>query len=591
MNRRFLSIALKWALVPAVVAVMLLAGSFGEKQQQAEARPAGVVALNESHCVTLGVAFGGIAGATAVFGCTGMMDQQEFQRYNACLQKLKDENGAPWCGSAPVPPARPQASDFAGIDLDANKVHIGQYYEIIAFVDDDFPVRFTTDRGHFVTTLATDAGQELLCEPGSTDYPGGTLDEDCDGDNLTVGDGVVVGRFVMEPGDGTDGVVNINVVQENIGWPVQLTVTGPPDEITMEPLFGKGTIQTGATPGTASCLFGLISGGIPFECEQADPTDCNAELSVDGVLGAGGKPEQTIIVTKALDSEGEEVSGALIGWYVVDQDGENVHDGRFYIPGVTTDVDLTNDLPTGGYFEQGGVQQGLQLTPTLDTGALGIAFPQFVCGGKKTGELTFEVKFDPGLIDVSPFADKGERERITLNVISGPEEIQLAADPPTIDCDGTSTSKVTATILNSEGDPVANGVDVNFSVVALGTANPLKTDSAAGAASTVVTPLSGAGDAVADGQPKGVTVNVEVIGDDDEPLAASILVGCSGGPPPPGTGSSAGAGGAPATGSIRPPDTGTGGLAGEGLAWWPFVVIGAAGAALAVAGTVSRRLE
>jgi hypothetical protein len=261
----------------------------------------------------------------------------------------------------------------------------------------------------------------------------------------------------------------------------------------------------------------------------------------------------------------------------VDQDGDNSRNGSFAFG--------DNRLNQGGVI--------LPQTPTIDTGALGIGFPQFVCGGNTPGPLTLEARFDDGSsssVNFHIYADFEERESVTLNVISGPETLTLAAVPPVINCDGVTTSTVTATVLNTEGDPVANGVDVNWSVVALGITSPLKGDTADGVASTVVTPFSLPSDPNST-EPKGVTVIASTIGDDNGPLDASIIVQCAGTAPPPpdtGTGGDSGGGGG---GPITPPDTGTGGQAAASPTIWAVVAIGAAGAALGVAGGLGRRLS
>ena len=579
MTRRLLSLGLKLGVIPAIVAAMMFAGSVNDRTQPAEAAPIQAYAFNEAHCITLGVAFGGVPGVVGLFNCAGLGNQVAFQTYAGCLAGLRDANGQLFCPN-PIPdtdpnyPFQPEPELFTAITaFDDDQIHAGQPYSIIAFVDDDFPVRFTTDRGRFAGPLGQAAGQELICSTTDPDFAG-SVDPDCDQDPTTLGDGVVVGKLILDPEDGDDGVVNVNVVQENIGFPIELKVTGPPDEITLAP-FGKDTLQTGATPGTPGC--GDLANPAITDCEKADPTDCNANLSVEGVLGAAAKAEQTLVVAKALDRNGVEVSGAVIAWYVVDPDGDNTKNGAFSFG--------DNRLKQGGVI--------IPQTPTIQTGALGIGFPQFVCGGQTPGELTLEARFDDGSsssVNFHIYADFEERERITLNVISGPETMTLAAVPPVINCDGLTTSTVTATVLNADGVPVANGVDVSWSVVALGTTSPLKGDTAAGVHSTVVTPLSLPADPATD-EPRGVTVIASVIGDDDNPLEVSTIVQCSGAPPPPGTDTGTGDSGGGGGGPISPPDTGTGGQAAAEPAMWVLAALGAGAAVLGVAGGLSRRMN
>lgn len=571
--KKFL-LTLKLAVIPAVVLVALLIGSVNPKPEPARAEPTGLVAMNTGLCITLGIAFGGLPATTAGTACLAMQLQAQMQNYVLCLRGSDtDLNGTHNCldSGGLSNPERVTPADFATLDaLDPGQFHTGQDMIVMLFVDDDFPVRFQTDFGNW-----TGFGQDIECRTG-----GEFNDPDCDEDPSTVGDGVVAFPLHVTEADGT-GEAHVTVIQEGIGFPVTLTVVGVPQEITLEPLFGKDTIQTGATPAT------------PFG-QQVDATDCNFAASVEGVLGAVNSAEKTVIVAKALDNDGVEVAGALINWDWSKDYPDN------------TDF----SAPTGTYavhrLKQGGV--ALPQTPTIDTGTLGIAFPQFVCGGREPGDI--ELTASMSSVTVDPSADHATTKRITIHVVGPATDMALTADPPVIDCNGTNSSKITASLTNAAGDPVANGLDVNFEVLTLGTANPLKADSADGKASTVVTPLSGAGGVTADGQPKGVTVTVRANGqvhensqiDEEfdphellqtptetfEVVERSILVQCSGGPPPPGTGNAGAGAGGPATGTIRPPDTGTGGAAGGGgLPVWTLMALAGAAGTLA---TVSWKL-
>ncbi len=83
--------------------------------------------------------------------------------------------------------------------------------------------------------------------------------------------------------------------------------------------------------------------------------------------------------------------------------------------------------------------------------------------------------------------------RIATVTISGvPANIALSASPPAIDCTGLQTSTVTAKVTDSAGNNVVDGTSVTFSVVALGTANPINATTIGGKAMSVITPLSSA---------------------------------------------------------------------------------------------------
>ncbi len=588
--------AIKITTLAALVAAVAIATSIGtQPTKPAQATVTDVIALNTGSCIPLAVAFGGLTAFSAVAACGLITTQPGIQGLDRCLAKLPNGPGALDCSDTGQPIVRPAPADFAKIDLDKNQVHFGQASSLITFVDDQFPVLYKTDIGHFEDVARNNLGREFNCTAA--------YDPDCDPNSTLPGDGVVTVNFVPDANDkpeGHSGHAHIDVIEKNISFPVDLTITGTPDKITLSPLFGKDTISTGATPATPK--FGanigssnpnpcdpqvqkcLVSDGVPR------PTDCNFEASADGVLGANGSAEKAVIVAKVLDEDGTELAGELIAWD---------H------PIVATTQLLDIDLPT----PSGGV--ALPETPTLDTGPLGIGFPQFVCGFDTPGDIVEKVRLD-AVADssVASAPESDLRASVTIHVIAPAATIALAADPPSIDCNGTNTSKVTATVLNEDGQPVANGLDINFSTVALGTVNPFKADSAAGAGSTTLTPLAGANNITADGGPAGVIVTVSVNGKQrsnvltptrgligGRTIAAqtftdaafsttpvilqnSILVACSGGPPPPAVqnanaaaaaGAAAAANG-PRTGTISGPDTGSGGAAGSGGASGALVI-------------------
>jgi hypothetical protein len=137
---------------------------------------------------------------------------------------------------------------------------------------------------------------------------------------------------------------------------------------------------------------------------------------------------------------------------------------------------------------------------------------------------------------------------------------------------------VTATVTDADGNAVANGTGVTFSVVALGTANPINTTTTGGTASSTITPLSGA--------TAGVTVIVTA-----GSATASTRVDCSlPVPTPTGTGPVA----TPTrSGVIGGPDTGNGGYLGQdsasGFPMWTLVALALGSFALVAGGMVTRR--
>ncbi|MDE3095983.1 MAG: hypothetical protein KGK07_08280, partial [Chloroflexota bacterium] len=123
-----------------------------------------------------------------------------------------------------------------------------------------------------------------------------------------------------------------------------------------------------------------------------------------------------------------------------------------------------------------------------------------------------------------------------VTVTGAPATIALTASPAAIPCDGKSTSTVTAKVTDSAGNNVVDGTSVTFSVVALGTANPINTTTTGGSASSVITPLSG--------NTAGTVVTVT-----SGSAAASILIVCQ--PAFPATIAHAASGGASTTVQVK----------------------------------------
>lgn len=94
-----------------------------------------------------------------------------------------------------------------------------------------------------------------------------------------------------------------------------------------------------------------------------------------------------------------------------------------------------------------------------------------------------------------------------------PAAIALTADPASILCDGTNSSTVTAKVTDAAGNNVVDGTPVTFSVIALGTANPIITSTSDGTVSSTVTPVFGA--------TAGITVKVT-----SGRVASSIRIDC-----------------------------------------------------------------
>jgi adhesin/invasin len=168
-----------------------------------------------------------------------------------------------------------------------------------------------------------------------------------------------------------------------------------------------------------------------------------------------------------------------------------------------------------------------------------------------------------------------------ITVTGVPATIALTASPAAIACDGTATSTVTAKVTDSAGNNVVDNTPITFSVVALGTANPINTTTKGGTATSVITPLSGS--------TSGVVVTVT-----SGSAASSIRIDCTpslASPTAPAGGPGA-ATATPVTG-VRGPNTGTGGYLGQngsaGFPMWTLVALALGSMALVAGGVVTRR--
>lgn len=165
-----------------------------------------------------------------------------------------------------------------------------------------------------------------------------------------------------------------------------------------------------------------------------------------------------------------------------------------------------------------------------------------------------------------------------ITVTGVPAAIALTASPAAIACNGTNTSTITATVTDSAGNNVVDNTPVTFSVVALGTANPVTTKTTGGTASSVITPLSGT--------TAGTVVTVTA-----GTVSQQITIACQQALLTP----TAPAAAATATpkGGVVGPNTGTGGYLGSssstGFPMWALAALALASVVLVGGGVVVRR--
>jgi hypothetical protein len=406
-------------------------------------------------------------------------------------------------------------SDFAAIDLDSNQMHqFDGILTLLVFVDDDKAIRFKTDKGLLTTNLGLDPGKRTQFCAGLTDLAATFTDDDCN-ESGAMEDGMVALQLI--PGaTSTRGAGHASALQGGLFGDLDFTVVGELHEISFTPL------KTLAMTGTAS-------------------GDCTFSLSVSGVQKALANPNLALILVRALDSDGTEITSALLDWTVDDSDKATVFLGT---------------------------------TPTADLGAFGAGFPQAICGNKKTGTVKVTAKRAAQSDTLDPRA-QDVRASIEITIGGPPASIELSASPASVVCDGVNTSKVTAVVKDADGNFVSDGNNVEFSAQVIGSVSPTGGRTSGGSVATVLTPLAGG----RLGVPVVVTAGS---------LQSSILVDCTpsavGVPAAPGP--SGGAAADRTAGRISGPDTGSGPVGGRSARppWSVAFALLAGGAALFVVG-------
>jgi hypothetical protein len=249
---------------------------------------------------------------------------------------------------------------------------------------------------------------------------------------------------------------------------------------------------------------------------------------------------------------------------------------------VTTYTDI-NGTALVGYFTSWASSSASNMvvaTPTTPSMLLSdgktIAAGNVICG-VTAGSANLTSKNTTGNAISGITGQVTRTQAITITGV--PAAIALTADPATIACDGSATSTVTAKVTDSAGNNVVDNTPVTFSVVALGTANPIQAKTTGGSASSTITPLSGS---VA-----GTTVIVTA-----GSVQSSIRVDClqptpTTPPAPAGTPTATGGG------TIVGPNTGTGGYLGQdstgSFPMWTLIALAMGSVALVAGGMVTRR--
>jgi hypothetical protein len=303
-----------------------------------------------------------------------------------------------------------------------------------------------------------------------------------------------------------------------------LNVVGAPEDITLDVL--KNPIQ--------------VSG------DSGDQGDCEDESDIGDAAAQLGDLNRTVVKATITDDDGNELTRVGVDFESDDEDIASIDDDSGEI---SSEEKATSSI-------------------SVDGGAAGIGAFAIVCGGSETGTATITATEDIN----------DENADAEVDVVGEPDNVALTASPAAIDCDGAATSTVSATVTDANGDNVADGSNVNFSVVALGTASPINATTTAGVATSSITPLSGA---VA-----GVTVIVTA-----GEAQASIRIDCN--TPAAATATPGGPAPTPGGGGVIGPDTGSGGYLSQdsaGVSSWTLVALALGSMVLVAGGMVTRRV-
>jgi hypothetical protein len=428
-----------------------------------------------------------------------------------------------------------EASDFEDLDLDLNQVTdegsagVADSLYIFAFVDDDALVEFDAEDGATIV-INEDGGVDEAAPAADANVETctGGDDEDCGTTTTSNGDGVVVATFSETTnGDGDTNTVSVRQEGTEVDSSEEVFIEGAADEIVLT------TLETvmNRSEDDAACT------------EDADVTDATDQLA---------DLDKTVVIADVEDNDGDELTRIPVVFTV---------EGALEIDESEAGVEDT--------------EPSFDSAITVEGGSAGVGAFAVICSDEASGEGTVTATINDGTA--------GEEDAsVDITVVGPPAAVALTVSPAIIACDGTASSTVTATVTDEEGNNVANGTNVNFSVVALGTTNPINAGTIDGVATSQVTPLSGT---IA-----GVTVIVTA-GEGSETAQASIRVDCN---------IPAVIATAIATASITPgtgiggPDTGSGGYTGQdsaGFPTWILVALALGSVALVGGGLVTRRVS
>ena len=217
----------------------------------------------------------------------------------------------------------------------------------------------------------------------------------------------------------------------------------------------------------------------------------------------GSGPLATATITLEADPTSLPADGnssSTITATIADSSGNPVHTG--------TEVNFSTTL---GRFPNGSTSFKTTTPPPF--GPDGRPDPSGSPTGKVSVSLTTGTTSGSAKVIVN---SKGVSQTIYITFLGNTAAITLAADPPSIAADGASSSKITATLTDSLGNPVNPGTSVTFSTTLGEFSNQTKTIEAStiddtGVVSVSLTSGTTAGTAIVTATSDGVTQKVSVV--------------------------------------------------------------------------------
>jgi hypothetical protein len=395
------------------------------------------------------------SGADFTESCNGLTAQEVTNLADA----LGDQDGSLDVG------------DLQSVDLDANQItnvnaaatvpsnaNSGAVFTatldeiyIFAFVDADDVVTFDADVG-FSVHVNDEAGGYSANTDANTENC--IAEDDLDCDSTTPGS------------DDGDGVVVATIVDATADAgedvPIHVSQADDPSAESTETLFIVGQPDEVALTASETVLQAADSLGDVDDCvDSADALD----------PAAGSEPDRLLVEATVTDSDAAELTRTLVTFDSSDDDR---------------------------------AQAGNSTGVSVDLGGSRVVAAAIFCSGVERGAVT-----------VTANITGGENDGAQLTVVGPAAQLALEAAPASVLCDGSQESTITATVEDSDGFSVADGVDVNFSVTSVGIVSPINTVTLDGAANTSFHGIS------------SFTQGVPVIVTADD-VQSSILIVCNG---------------------------------------------------------------